>query len=104
MTRALPRDVICGGIAAHLRMCGFDTVSALDRDIEADTELLHVPRTRAGRSSLAIDSSPNKPSTRSRSKRPAAVWIRCQPGCSGSLRQVTYDRSPDGDPGPGTDE
>jgi hypothetical protein len=37
-------DVMCGGIAAHLRMCGHDTVYALDRDIEADDVLLELAR------------------------------------------------------------
>ncbi|AGN02710.1 hypothetical protein L593_13855 [Salinarchaeum sp. Harcht-Bsk1] len=31
---------MCGGIRAHLRMCGHDTVYALDRGIETDEEIL----------------------------------------------------------------
>lgn len=37
-------DVMCGGIAAHLRMCGYDTIYALDRDVEADDALLELAR------------------------------------------------------------
>jgi len=44
MSRALLLDVMCGGIAAHLRMCGYDTVYALDRDLEADDELRALAR------------------------------------------------------------
>lgn len=33
-------DVMCGGLVAILRMCGHDTVYALDRGVEADDRLL----------------------------------------------------------------
>ncbi len=33
-------DAMCGGIRAHLRMCGHDAAYALDRDVEADDRLL----------------------------------------------------------------
>jgi uncharacterized protein len=37
-------DVMCGGITAYLRMCGYDAVYAGDRDLEADDALLAVAR------------------------------------------------------------
>ncbi|TYL39250.1 hypothetical protein CV102_08170 [Natronococcus pandeyae] len=37
-------DVMCGGLVAYLRMCGYDTVYAGDRDLETDDELLAVAR------------------------------------------------------------
>ncbi len=37
-------DAMCGGIRAHLRMCGHDAAYALDRDVEADDRLLSVAR------------------------------------------------------------
>lgn len=33
-------DVMCGSLATHLRMCGYDAAYAIDRDIEADDRLL----------------------------------------------------------------
>lgn len=33
-------DVMLGKLAVYLRLCGYDTVYALDRDTEADDELL----------------------------------------------------------------
>lgn len=35
---------MCGGISAQLRMCGHDAAFALDRDLEADADLLAVAR------------------------------------------------------------
>lgn len=32
-------DGMCGGVLAHLRMCGHDTVYAPDRDLEADSAI-----------------------------------------------------------------
>jgi hypothetical protein len=43
MTRIL-LDTMCGGLRPYLRMCGHDTVYSLDRDVEADDELLRVAR------------------------------------------------------------
>lgn len=35
-------DAMCGGIVTYLRMCGHDTVYALDRGVETDSELQQV--------------------------------------------------------------
>ncbi|RRJ28874.1 Mut7-C RNAse domain-containing protein [Halocatena pleomorpha] len=43
--RRLLLDVMCGGLRSYLRMCGYDTVYALDRGIEADDRLLAVVQT-----------------------------------------------------------
>jgi hypothetical protein len=37
-------DVMLGGLPSYLRMCGYDTVYALDRDVEADDRLLEIAR------------------------------------------------------------
>ena len=37
-------DAMCGGVRAHLRMCGHDAAYALDRDVEADDALLRIAR------------------------------------------------------------
>ena len=37
-------DAMCGGVRAHLRMCGHDAAYALDRGVEADDELLRIAR------------------------------------------------------------
>jgi uncharacterized protein with PIN domain len=37
-------DAMCGGVRAHLRMCGHDAAYALDRGVEADDELLALAR------------------------------------------------------------
>jgi len=37
-------DAMCGGIRAHLRMCGHDAAYALDRGVEADDCLLALAR------------------------------------------------------------
>ncbi|WP_336361102.1 Mut7-C RNAse domain-containing protein [Haladaptatus sp. ZSTT2] len=39
MARRLLLDVMLGRLASYLRMCGYDTVYALDRDVEADDAL-----------------------------------------------------------------
>ncbi|WP_435363198.1 Mut7-C RNAse domain-containing protein [Haloarchaeobius sp. DYHT-AS-18] len=41
MTRFL-LDVMCGGLTSYLRLCGHDTVYALDRDGEDDDRLLAI--------------------------------------------------------------
>ena len=38
-------DVMCGGLVAYLRMCGYDTAYAGERGLEADDDLLAVART-----------------------------------------------------------
>jgi uncharacterized protein len=38
-------DVMCGGLTAYLRMCGYDTVYAGDRGLEADDALVETART-----------------------------------------------------------
>lgn len=38
-------DAMCGGIVTYLRMCGHDTVYALDRDLETDSALKRVATT-----------------------------------------------------------
>lgn len=43
MTRIL-LDTMCGGLRPYLRMCGHDSVYSLDRDVEADDELLRIAR------------------------------------------------------------
>lgn len=43
-THRLLLDVMCGGLRSYLRMCGHDTVYALDRGIEADDRLLAIAR------------------------------------------------------------
>lgn len=43
MTRIL-LDTMCGGLRPYLRMCGHDTAYSLDRDVEADDELLRIAR------------------------------------------------------------
>ena len=35
-------DVMCGGLDSYLRMCGYDTVYAGDRDLDADDAVLAV--------------------------------------------------------------
>lgn len=35
-------DVMCGGLASYLRMCGHDTAYALDRAVEDDDRLLAI--------------------------------------------------------------
>lgn len=35
-------DVMCGGLRSYLRMCGHDTLYALDRGVEADDRLLEI--------------------------------------------------------------
>ncbi|WP_255168148.1 Mut7-C RNAse domain-containing protein [Natrononativus amylolyticus] len=37
-------DVMCGGLVAYLRMCGYDTAYAGERGLEADDDLLAVAR------------------------------------------------------------
>ncbi|MCU4973091.1 Mut7-C RNAse domain-containing protein [Halobacteria archaeon AArc-m2/3/4] len=37
-------DVMCGGLVSYLRMCGYDTAYAGDRDLEADDEVLVAAR------------------------------------------------------------
>lgn len=37
-------DVMCGGLVSYLRMCGYDTAYAGDRNLEADDDLLAVAR------------------------------------------------------------
>jgi uncharacterized protein with PIN domain len=37
-------DAMCGGVRAHLRMCGHDAAYALDRGVEADDALLDLAR------------------------------------------------------------
>lgn len=37
-------DVMLGKLATYLRMCGIDAAYALDRDVEADDELLRIAR------------------------------------------------------------
>ncbi|MFC6731989.1 Mut7-C RNAse domain-containing protein [Haladaptatus sp. DYSN1] len=44
MAPRLLLDVMLGRLASYLRMCGYDTVYALDRNIEADDELLALAR------------------------------------------------------------
>jgi uncharacterized protein with PIN domain len=43
MTRIL-LDTMCGGLRPYLRMCGHDAAYSLDRDVEADDELLRIAR------------------------------------------------------------
>lgn len=38
-------DVMCGKLAVYLRMCGYDAAYALDRDVEADAELVRLAET-----------------------------------------------------------
>lgn len=38
-------DSMCGGVVTYLRMCGYDTVFAGDRGLDADDELLEAART-----------------------------------------------------------
>ena len=47
-------DVMCGRLATYLRMCGYDTVYALDRGEEADDRLLDIARAE-GRTLLTRD-------------------------------------------------
>ncbi len=47
-------DVMCGGLDSYLRMCGYDTVYAGDRDLEADDRLLAAAR-REGRTIITRD-------------------------------------------------
>lgn len=54
MSRTLLLDVMCGGLVAHLRMCGHDAAYAGDRGLEDDDELLAVAR-REGRTILTRD-------------------------------------------------
>jgi len=42
-------DAMCGGVRAHLRMCGHDAAYALDRGVEADDELLDIARAEGRR-------------------------------------------------------
>ncbi|WP_430505266.1 Mut7-C RNAse domain-containing protein [Haloparvum sp. PAK95] len=35
-------DVMCGTLATYLRMCGYDAVYALDRDVEADERIREI--------------------------------------------------------------
>jgi len=37
-------DVMLGKLATYLRMCGYDTVYALDREVEADDRILAIAR------------------------------------------------------------
>ncbi|WP_276254341.1 Mut7-C RNAse domain-containing protein [Halomontanus rarus] len=37
-------DVMCGGLVSYLRMCGYDTAYAGDRNLEVDDDLLAVAR------------------------------------------------------------
>ena len=47
-------DVMCGKLAVYLRMCGYDTAYALDRDVEADDRVLALAETE-GRTLLTRD-------------------------------------------------
>lgn len=47
-------DVMLGKLATYLRMCGYDTVYALDRDLEADDRILALARAE-GRTLLTRD-------------------------------------------------
>jgi uncharacterized protein with PIN domain len=47
-------DVMLGKLATFLRMCGYDTVYALDRDLEADDRILALSRAE-GRTLLTRD-------------------------------------------------
>ncbi|WP_335999699.1 Mut7-C RNAse domain-containing protein [Halorientalis halophila] len=47
-------DVMLGKLATYLRMCGFDAVYALDRDLEADDRILALSRAE-GRTLLTRD-------------------------------------------------
>ncbi|MDL5361262.1 Mut7-C RNAse domain-containing protein [Halalkalicoccus sp. NIPERK01] len=51
---ALLLDVMLGKLATYLRMCGYDTAYALDRDIEADPRLRELAR-EEGRTLLTRD-------------------------------------------------
>jgi hypothetical protein len=42
-------DAMLGRLATYLRMCGYDTAYALDRDAEADEDLLALAHTEARR-------------------------------------------------------
>lgn len=98
-------DVMCGGIAAQLRMCGHDTVYALDRDLEADDEVLELSRSddrtlvtrdrdlsrRADRSILLESTDPVE-QLRELAAAGVSLEIADQPQrcgqCNGSLRRV----------------
>jgi len=45
----LVRDALLGKLATYLRMCGYDTAYALDRDAEADDALLALAETEGRR-------------------------------------------------------
>jgi uncharacterized protein with PIN domain len=47
-------DVMCGKLAVYLRMCGYDTAYALDREVEADDRVLALAETE-GRTLLTRD-------------------------------------------------
>ncbi|MFP9192012.1 DUF5615 family PIN-like protein [Natronosalvus vescus] len=47
-------DVMCGGLVAHCRMCGHDTLYAGDRDLEHDDDVLEAA-TREGRTVVTRD-------------------------------------------------
>ncbi|MFC7226113.1 Mut7-C RNAse domain-containing protein [Salinirubellus salinus] len=47
-------DVMLGKLAVYLRLCGYDTVYALDRDVEADDAVLELAE-REGRTVLTRD-------------------------------------------------
>lgn len=47
-------DVMLGKLAVYLRLCGYDTVYALDRDVEADERILELAE-REGRTLLTRD-------------------------------------------------
>jgi len=48
-------DVMLGKLATYLRMCGYDTLYALEEDIEADDGSVSAQRRPAERSSLGIE-------------------------------------------------
>lgn len=50
-------DVMCGGLTSYLRMCGHDTVYALDRGVEADDRLLAIAH-EEDRTLVTRDSQP----------------------------------------------
>lgn len=53
-SRALVLDVMLGGLVSYLRMCGYDTAYALDRDCETDEAVARLAR-REGRLLLTRD-------------------------------------------------
>ncbi len=101
-------DIMCGGVVAHLRMCGHDAAYAGDRGLEDDDELLAVARregrtilTRdvalAGRAEASILLEAREPEGQLRELHRAGIGLRLddEPGrcgaCNGPLDRVADD-------------